>query len=315
MSHMLPRPRRPIVLVALIASLAVPRAGLAWGKEGHRIVARIAAKNLLQATREKLRRILAVTSDAALANAMATAAIWPDRIDRAATGTGRWHFINVPIASSFAVAGHCPNHECVIDRIEEMQRRLQTNQTGFRLLAPPNPFRPMTSQELAFLIHFVGDLHQPLHAAWNVDRGGGCVPLAQPLVHDGKNTDTTDLHIVWDTDTVLAAMKGHGNSEQATAAALFARFKNGASITQGTPVDWARESNDIARTAIYQKLAIPTYTLTKGDCATGIKAVTITPAYLQSNVDVVERRLLEAGIRLSNVLNEICGGMGCKAKP
>jgi hypothetical protein len=313
---MRPRAHLPIVLMALIASLAVPRVGLAWGKEGHRIVARIAAKNLVQTTRAKLRAILGLTTDAALENAMATAAIWPDRIDRAATGTGRWHFINVPIASPFAVSGHCLNHECVIDRIEEMRRRLQTNQNGFTLLAPPNPPRSMTSQELAFLIHFVGDLHQPLHAAWNADRGGGCVRLATPLVHDnGNNDDTTDLHNAWDIDTVLAAMKGHGNSEQATATALFARFKNGASISQGTPEQWARESNEIARTAIYQKLAIPTYTLTKGDCATGIKAVTITPAYLQSNVDVVERRLMEAGIRLSNVLNAICAGAGCKAKP
>lgn len=309
-------PTRLIVIGALIASLAVPRVGLAWGKEGHRIVARIAARNLLQTTRDKLRAILGVTSDAALANAMASAAIWPDRIDRAATGTGRWHFINVPIASPFAVAGHCPNHDCVIDRIEEVRHRLQTNQHGFALLAPPNPPRPMTSQELAFLIHFVGDVHQPLHAAWNADRGGGCVPLGKPLVHDdGKNNDTTDLHIAWDIDAVLAAMKGHGNSEQATAAALFARFKNGASITQGTPEQWARESNDLARTAIYQKLGIPTYTLTKGDCATGIKAVTITSAYLQSNIAIVERRLMEAGIRLANLLNEICSGSGCSAKP
>jgi len=174
----------------------------------------------------------------------------------------------------------------------------------------------MTSQELAFLIHFVGDLHQPLHAAWNADRGGGCVPLAQPLVHDdGENGDSTDLHIAWDIDTVLAAMKGHGNSEQATATALFTRFKNGASVSQGTAEEWARESNDVARTAIYQKLAIQTYTVTRGDCATGIKPVTITSAYLQSNVAIVERRLMEAGIRLSNVLNEICSGVGCRAKP
>jgi hypothetical protein len=304
------------VIVAVIASLLVPNTGLAWGREGHRIVARIAEKNLLPATREKLRQILGLTTSAGLATAMAEAGRWPDRIDRAATGTGRWHFINVPIASPFTSAGYCPNHDCVIDQIEEMQRRLQTNQSGFRLLAAPNPPRPMTWQELAFLIHFVGDLHQPLHAAWNADRGGGCVPLAKPLVHDdGKNNDTTDLHIAWDIDTVLAAMKGHGNSEQATAAALFARFKNGASISQGTPVDWARESNDLARTAIYQKLAIPTYTVTSGDCAAGIKPVTITPAYLQSTVDIVERRLMEAGIRLSNVLNEICAGLGCKAKP
>jgi nuclease S1 len=303
-------------IALLVSVLVVPAPLHAWGKEGHRIVARIAAKNLTQTTRDKLRRILGVTTDAALASAMAAAAVWPDRIDRAATGTSRWHFINVPIASSFSVAGHCPNHDCVLDRIEDLRHRLQTNESGFALLAPPNPPRTMTSQELAFLIHFVGDIHQPLHAAWNADRGGGCVRLTTPLVHDdGKNTDTTDLHLAWDIDTVLAAMKTHGGSEQATAAALFARFKKGASVPQGTPEQWARESNDLAKTVIYQRLGIPNYTTTSGDCATGITPVLITSSYLNSNVAIVERRLMEAGIRLSNVLNEICSGTGCKAKP
>src|SRR5262245_48450026 len=292
--------RRTLLIVCLLASALVPEHVGAWGKEGHRIVARIAAKNLLQATREKLRAILGLTTDAALENAMASAAIWPDRIDRAATGTARWHFINVPISAPFSVAGHCEQHECVIDQIDNMRTRLQMNQNGFALLAPPNPPRTMTSQELAFLIHFVGDIHQPLHAAWNGDRGGGCVPLTKPLVHDDENANTTDLHIAWDIDEVLAAMKGHSMSEQATAAALFKRFKNGAVVSQATPVDWARESSDIARIEIYQKLGIPKYTSTPGNCAIGIKPVLITASYLEGNVATVERRLMEAGIRLSN---------------
>src|SRR6185436_7460936 len=174
------RPRHhPLVVLALIAALLAPQPGYAWGREGHRIVARIAARNLWQATRDKLRAILGVTTDAALENAMATAAVWPDRLARAATGTARWHFINVPISAPFSTAGNCANHQCVIDQIENMRTRLHDNQKGFALLAPPDPPRSMTSQELAFLIHFVGDVHQPLHAAWNGDRGGGCVPLAK----------------------------------------------------------------------------------------------------------------------------------------
>jgi hypothetical protein len=312
---MRPRPRRLIVVFALIASLAVPHVGLAWGKEGHRIVARIAAKNLLQTTRDKLRAILGVTSDAALANAMASAAIWPDRIDRAATGTGRWHFINIPLGEPFSIDGHCANHECVVDQIENMQRRLQKNQTGFSLLAPPSPPRGMTSQELAFLIHFIGDIHQPLHAITNGDRGGGCVRLSKPLVHLDGNSDTTDLHNAWDTDTVLTAMKGHSGSEQATATALFMRFKSGATVTQGTPAAWARESNALAKSNIYDKLSIAHHSSVGIDCAAGIKPVLVTPMYLANNVPTVERRLMEAGIRLSNVLNDICSGTGCKAKP
>ena len=314
-SGMPPSPRRAAVVVTLIAALFVPQPGHAWGREGHRIVARIATKNLWQTTRNKLGAILGLTTDAALENAMATAAIWPDRIDRGTTGTARWHFINVPISAPFSIAGHCANHDCVIDRIDEMRNRLLMNQKGFALLAPPDPPRSTTSQELAFLVHFVGDIHQPLHAAWNSDRGGGCVPVAKPIVHDDGNPNTTDLHIAWDLDTVLTAMNGHGGSEQATAAALFKRFKNGAVVSQGTPVDWARESNEIARKAIYQKFGIPTYKATGGDCAVGIKPVAITPSYLESNVAIVERRLMEAGIRLSNVLNEICAGRGCAAKP
>jgi hypothetical protein len=298
-----------------MAVLLAPQPGYAWGREGHRIVARIAARNLLQATRDKLRAILGVTTDAALENAMATAAVWPDRLDRAATGTARWHFINVPISAPFSTAGNCANHQCVIDQIENMRTRLHDNQKGFALLAPPDPPRSMTSQELAFLIHFVGDVHQPLHAAWNGDRGGGCVPLAKPLVHGDGSANTTDLHIAWDIDEVLAAMKGHSGSEQAMAAALFKRFKSGAAVAQATPVEWARESNDIARTAIYQKLGIPKQTVTTGDCAIGIKPVLITQAYLTSNIAIVEQRLMEAGIRLSNVLNEACKDSGCRAKP
>src|SRR5678815_5013830 len=115
------RPRHhPLIVFALIAVLLAPQPGYAWGREGHRIVARIAARNLLQTTRNKLRTILGLTSDAALENAMATAAIWPDRLDRAATGTARWHFINVPISAPFSIAGTCANHECVIDQIESL---------------------------------------------------------------------------------------------------------------------------------------------------------------------------------------------------
>ena len=306
---------RLMIVSVLIGALVLPQPVLAWGQQGHRIVARIAAKRLLQSTRDKLRIILGV-SDAALENAMASAAVWPDLLDRQATGTSKWHFINVPISAPFSTAGACDGGDCVIGQIENMQRRLRENVPGFRLLAPPRPPRPMTSQELAFLIHFVGDLHQPLHAAVNGDLGGGCVDLATPLVHPGTTIpDTTNLHIAWDVDTVVAAMKSHKNNERAMATALFQRVKQGAGITQGTPVDWARESSDLARSLVYQKLKIPNHSAPLGACAANITPVSISNAYLKDNVPVVERRLMEAGVRLGNVLNDICGGTGCRGMP
>ena len=304
-------PRLAIACV-LAAILLVPQRGHAWGQQGHRIVARIAAKNLLQPTRDKLRAILGV-SEAGLENAMASASIWPDVIDRVATGSDRWHYINVPISAPFSVAGNCNAGECVIAQIENMQHRLRNNLAGFRLLAAPRPGRPMTSQELAFLIHFVGDLHQPLHAAVNGDRGGGCVELTPALTHPGTTIpDTTDVHIAWDVDTVLAAMKSRTNNERDMANALFQRFKQGPAIVQGTPTDWARESHDLAKSLIYQRLAIANHSARAGACAPNIKPVSISSTYLQEQIPVVERRLMEAGVRLSNVLNEICSGTGCR---
>src|SRR5438445_3692473 len=104
-----------------------------------------------------------------------------------------------------------------------MSDRLRMNQTGFKLAKPPIPSRPMTSQELAFLIHFVGDIHQPLHSANNGDRGGNCDNLTTSLKHSDGSKPTTELHAAWDVDEVLAGFKVLGN-ENAIANALFQRF-------------------------------------------------------------------------------------------
>jgi hypothetical protein len=285
-----------------------------WGRDGHRIVALIAAKNLSAAARAKVAAILGA-DDAGADEAIAAASTWPDEINRNATGTANWHFINIPVTGAFSVGTLCAQHECVIDRIAEMEDRLENNRTGFMLKTEPVPARPMTSQELAFLIHFIGDVHQPLHASNNGDRGGNCVKLAQPMTHNDGSRDTTELHALWDVDEVLSVMKVLGD-ENATAAALYQRFRNGAAVAQLTPLDWARESNDLARRDIYRKLNIPHYDETPdSSCAPGIAAVSVDQSYVDSNRADVEERLMEAGIRLSNVLNRICAGSGCEVHP
>jgi hypothetical protein len=300
------------IAVMLLAVLLTARLAAAWGREGHRVVARIAARNLNQNARKKVAVILA-TNDAGLEAAMAAASTWPDEIDKRQTGTELWHFIDVPITVPFSVSGLCPNHNCVLDRIDEMQNRLATNAKGFKLATPPSPPRPMTSQEMAFLIHFIGDVHQPLHAATDGDRGGNCVGLVHPIVHS-DGTKTTELHRVWDVDEVLATAKALG-SENSIVAALFQRFKNGAQVPQLTPTDWAQESNDLAKKDIYQKLHLPNHTAPPGQCATGIAKIDVGQPYLAGNVADVETQLMRAGVRLSNVINQMCAGTGCNAKP
>src|SRR5262245_35555743 len=129
-------PRLLAAVLVLLTVILIPVSGQAWGASGHRIAARIAAKNLSPAARQKVRAILGV-SEACLEGSMANASIWPDRIDKEATGTDRWHFVNVPVFSPFSLAGVCGGGECVTSKIEDMARRLRTNQSGFMLESKP----------------------------------------------------------------------------------------------------------------------------------------------------------------------------------
>jgi hypothetical protein len=292
---------------------AASSSAFAWGREGHRIVARVAAKNLTPEARQKVAAIFGTSSSAAaVEDAMAKAATWPDEIDKKATGSSDWHFIDGPVRTPFTLTGLCPSNNCVTARIAEMQQRLQLNQTGFHLLTTPSPNRPMTSQELAFLIHFVGDVHQPLHAASDGDRGGNCVPLKNPIQH-AQGGATTELHAVWDDDIVDDVMSRLGN-ESATANALSARASH-TTIVQGMPNDWAKESNDLARSAIYTALSIQPHPqpAQPGKCPVSpLPKVDVTKAYLDANEGAGEDRLMRAGIRLANLLNQICAANGCK---
>lgn len=310
---------RCLAAVSLVLLLTTP--AWSWGRDGHRLVARIAAKNLTPDTRQKLAAILQ-TDDAGLDAAMANAATWPDEIDKSATGTRDWHFIDVPVTADFSLDGLCPEHNCVVDRIKEMSDRLQQNQTGFALAQEPDPNQPMTAQELSFLIHFAGDIHQPLHAATDGDRGGNCVELANPIQHQ-KKAATTELHAVWDNDEVFAVFQHlaksgpSAKSEAKVAGALFQRYKDAGAgdWEKATVEDWARESNDLARADVYTKLHLPNHTAAPGQCATGIAKVAIAPTYLTGNVADTEQQLMRAGIRLSDILNQICQDNGCQASP
>lgn len=305
---------RRVAAVVLCWMLLIPSSGFSWGPEGHRIVAKIAAKNLSPDVRKKVAAILGST-ETGLEAAMATAATWPDDgLDKKKTKTDLWHFVDVPIAGQFSIGHLCDADNCVLNRIDEMSRRLRMNETNFKLAAPPTKPRPMTSQELAFLIHFVGDVHQPLHAANNGDRGGNCEPLKTPILH--APFDTKELHAAWDDDEVRAVLKKENANEDTIALALFNRFKMGAQVPQLTPLDWARESNELAKKDAYDRLMIPSHNAPLGTCDPTIKStmenVDVTQQYLDGNVADVEVQLMRAGIRLSNILNQICAGNGCK---
>ena len=172
----------------VLAVLLCPVSAWAWGPDGHEIVAIIAADNLTPAAAGHVADILGAPADKrAIATAMAEASIRPDTEFRDEDPLTRpWHFIDICLQDRRAdVAARCPRGNCVTGKIDEYSKRLKEG----------NYDRWGAAGDLAFLIHFVGDIHQPLHAANDEDRGANCITV-------DSNVRAKDLHAVWDTTVV-----------------------------------------------------------------------------------------------------------------
>jgi hypothetical protein len=167
--------------LALAATIAQPRTALAWGDDGHKVVALIAQSFLETDVRKRVNALLAADTDSLTAHDIASAATWADKFRDSNVGgarqkTSQWHFVDIEItapnldAACFnhppipagTVASDGPPADCVVDKIQEFAAELAN---------------PATDQEeqvvaLKFLLHFVGDIHQPLHSSDDNDRGG-----------------------------------------------------------------------------------------------------------------------------------------------
>ena len=191
----------------------------AWGDLGHEVTALIAYRHLTPTARAKLDGLLTSDADSLTAPDFASRATWADKYRNGHRETSEWHFVDLEIdrpdlakaCSGFPrlmpgqVASAGPAKDCVIDKIEAFDAELRSPATApaERLLA------------LKFLVHFVGDLHQPLHASDHNDHGGNCIGLAPAL--DGKD----NLHACWDT----AAVEAMGGSASDIAARLNAKSR------------------------------------------------------------------------------------------
>lgn len=145
---------------------------------------------------------------------------------------------------------------------------------------------------LKFLIHFVSDLHQPLHAADHDDRGGNCIGLSpSPDQHD------TNLHAYWDTGAVEAL----GGSAEATASSLDARIAPAEQTAwaAGTPRAWAMESFQLGRADAYFLPSRPT--------CTDHGSVALPAAYHPMAQRDAALQFEKAGIRMAAMLNHAMG--------
>ena len=145
------------------------------------------------------------------------------------------------------------------------------------------------------MVHLVGDIHQPLHAADNGDHGGNLVLVVLEGVH---TRGRENLHRAWDTDLVQRALhaRNHQQPPRDIDALTDAAANLEREVGQGTPESWARESNNLARNVAYHYAGFACNSLPSG-------VVVLDADYLDDAEVVVRERLLLAGARLANLLN------------
>jgi hypothetical protein len=253
---------------ALFAGLLIltPGRAFAWGAEGHEIIASVAARELVPAARAQVAHLLG--GEAMLVHD----ANWADEIRDQRRNTGAWHYVDIPLtAPGYDARRDCRDDDCVVAQIERDLRILRDRRSGDGARA----------EALRFLIHFTADVHQPLHAEDNDDKGGN-------QVHVTIGRERSNLHHVWDVDVVEVL----GFDANAVADGL----EHNLSPAQrkawqaGTPAAWANEVHAVARDQIYPPLA-------------GRRSLHLPRDYAWRQVPLTLRLLAKAGVRLGWLLN------------
>jgi hypothetical protein len=244
-SSLLPRKLlRALIFLGLplLAILNLPAPALAWGCQGHQVIALLAEKHLTPHALAMANEILAAYPiDPDLSryckeggiDAMADASTWPDDVRLLRPQTPPWHYVDIPLGTTHReVEKFCdPKEGCVTRAIADEIAVLRSTDADAQKRA----------DALRFLIHFVGDLHQPLHAVSNNDQGGNCVPVtffdSKPQLRNPQNESyAPNLHGVWDTN--LLAKATPGKTVDQVAADLDESFR-------GKIVHWSREKLNI----------------------------------------------------------------------
>lgn len=273
----------PLALVALWAVGAAP--ARAWGIQGHQVVAAIAWQGLSPGAREEATRLLTLEPGQTLVSI----ATWAD--DHRGPATAPWHYLNFPRGQCrFDAARDCPDGQCVVGAIERQRAILASKAPDAERL-----------QALKYLVHFVADVHQPLHAGYQDDRGGNTVQLR--FLMRGSN-----LHALWDKG--LIEQLGFDNEAliAAAQAQLAAQVKSQAHVqTQMLrPVQFQSQSTAPASPGSGLADAIA---MAEESCRIVAQPGFYpqgdpSPAYVARMTPVLLQRLALAGQRLAALLNQ-----------
>ena len=275
-------------LLALVLVLTIAAPASAYWEYGHETVAQIAWANVKPQTRAAIRRLLAkqalLATPECPARTIEQASVWPDCVKplKDAGGKSRfgyaysWHYQNVDICRPFDLTPACKDGNCVSTQIGRQAAILKDRRAAprERLMA------------LAFLVHFVGDIHQPLHAGDRGDKGGNDALADYGIYGPPK----MNLHSIWDGLLAERAISTPPSLVRRYSAAERAR------LGSGNAVDWSRESWLAAHTAY--------------DAATGGQACAPYPARgaldeatIVRLVPVAREEVVKGGLRLARMLD------------
>lgn len=271
---------RKLIATVALAALLSPTLANAWWERGHRLVGNVAADHLTPMARRNVKALLGTES-------LADVAAWADKYRPLSTQTGNWHFTDVPAdQTAYDRDRDCPTQpgvkkgnnndkwrDCATDRILFFEARVAD--------ATLDPADRATA--LKYLVHFIGDIHQPMHATGVEAGGNGIVVQAFGSPNCGS-ASKCNLHSIW--DGFLIDHRGINDAQ------YLARLEAGirtSKLTAGStdPAVWTGESKVISNTALVAK------------------GSNIDEEYFNRQIPVIDRQLQMAGLRLAAVLNGI----------
>lgn len=252
---------RRLVTCLLVVAFVCQSYG--WGATGHRVTGMIASNHLNKKAKKKIEQLLGQES-------LAMASTWMDdiRSDSTYDYASDFHWVTVETGQSYDQSKKNPNGD-VIMTIERLIAELKSGKLD----------RVTEIQNLKFLVHLVGDIHQPLHVGCCDDAGGNRAVVKW----FGGNSN---LHRVWDSDMIDGSKLSYTELAQSLGTPDEATIKK---LQGGTVRDWANESMSYRQRV---------YDIDKGN---------LGYEYSYKNMPLVRERLLAAGVRLAGVLNDIYG--------
>jgi len=285
-----------VAAATLLTALTLPGGAHAWGDKGHIIVAHLASKLLMASARQQVTELLAG------GESLEAVAVWADGLRGSYNAPGvrpetaRWHFVDIPLSMEYEAVRDCPetaNGTCVISALSMLQDVLAKKRAGY--------YADSRQEALKFIVHLVGDIHQPLHCVDDHDFGGN---LKTVVWIDG---DVWKLHAVWDEAILTESMKRRNVSDPIMYAEhLFTGLTDQERqeakptpspaptvIRRSTIEGWAKAAHAIAKGA-YADIGPPDQDNRYRPGA----------SYYDRHKTEVDNQLARAGIRLARMLNE-----------